>query len=339
MQSKSRSSILVAFLQHYPVACKPLLKTWPAWVAALTMLPLLGTCSAGAAPHTKHLTKNKASHAQPVAQGTRLFATGAVDPATSSVKAVSADNRFTWVRVQPTTLIVQAGRHMEPGAITEGDKLLCQGAWVDDAWGPIFQAKRVEIIGRISDAGLQEKVAAACRSVAQSGPGGSGGSSFSQADTGGAVDRQGQDLQDYLAALQDRYDALDQAKQVLVDQISQANGSDLFENKADRAFYGDHTDFRKNFEQTRQDYNTALDRLSSISPVPPAMSKADGLVKQSCSTFRVFSSMVHDDYARISVGAENRYYVRDLLKKYAEGTDLFNQATSETKRVVDNFTR
>ena len=126
---------------------------------------------------------------------------------------------------------------------------------------------------------------------------------------------------------------------MLVDQISQADGSDLFDNKADRAFYGDHRDFRKNFEQARQDYNTALDRLSNISPIPPAMSKADGLVKQSCNRFRGFSSMAHDDYARISVGAENRYYVRDLLKMYGEGTDLFNQATAETKRVVDSSTR
>ena len=113
------------------------------------------------------------------------------------------NNHFTWVRVQPTTLVVQAGRRVEPKSIGEGDKLLCQGTWVNDAWGPIFQAKRVEIIGRISDAGLQERVAAACQNIAHSGSSGSDGSSFSEANTGSAVDRQGQDLQDYLAALQD----------------------------------------------------------------------------------------------------------------------------------------
>ena len=153
------------------------------------------------------------------------------------------------------------------------------------------------------------------------------------------MDRQSQDLQDYMAALSDRYDAMDQAKQALVYQIGQSDGIDLHENKAGRLFYGDHTNYKKEFEQARQDYEAALERLGNISPVPPAMSKADGLVKESCAKFQGFSSLVHDDYDRISVGAENRYYVRDLLKKYGEGTDLFNQALAETKRVVDNHTR
>ena len=52
--------------------------------------------------------------------------------------------------------------------IVEGDKLLCQGIWVDDAWGPIYQSKRVEIIGNVGDEGLRSRVAAACQAIQDS---------------------------------------------------------------------------------------------------------------------------------------------------------------------------
>ncbi len=246
----------------------------PALALTFTILPLLGSASAQAAPNAKHLARSKAGHAQAASLGTRLVATGTIDAATSSLKAVSADNHFTWVRLQPATLVVQAGRRLTPGSITKGDKLVCRGIWVDDAWGPIFEAKRVEIIGHISDAGLQEKIAAACQSVTDGGSTASGGSSFIHSDVGD-TERQGSNQQDYPSALEDRFEALDQAKQALWEQVDQSNGCQQAESVVNRKATGDDRDLRKDFEQARQNFDAAVDRLANISPVPSDMSVAN----------------------------------------------------------------
>jgi hypothetical protein len=292
---------------------------------SLIILPMLSAGSVDAASPAKHRPKSKSIHAQPATQGTRLFATGGLDPTTSSIKAVSADNHFTWMRVQPTTLVVQAGRHMEPGAITEGDKLLCQGAWVDDSWGPVFQAKRVEIIGRISEVGLQEKVAAACQSVADSGSrrsGGAGESSFGKVNTDNLVNRQAQELQDYQTSLQERSDAVDRGKAKLMDQIEKAST------------LGYDRQFEASFTQARGDYESALDKLASIRPIPPAMSKANALAQQGVSSYRQESSLWARFYRTIALGQDDQILVKKRIKLFDEGTRFIDAAISESKKVV-----
>lgn len=294
-----------------------------------TILPLLGTASTQAAPNAKHPVGNRNGHAQAASPGTRLVATGPIDTATSSLKAVSADNHFTWMRVQPATLVVQAGRRLTPGSITEGDKLLCRGAWVNDAWGPVFEAKRVEIIGHISDAGLQEKVAAACQSVTDGGSAASNGSSFSQSDAGDAQQK-GNNQQDYPSALEDRFEALDQAKQALWEQVDQSNGCQLPMARQDRAATGDDRDLRKDFEQARQNFDAAVDRLANISPVPSDMSLANLHVSQSCASFRKFSDDIHVNYPQITVGVDEDH-LRIWLVNYNEGMRLSRKAIAEIK--------
>ena len=170
MNQERKSSIPVVSLLRRSRSIKPYWKLWPVWVAAFTLLSSLGTGSAGAAPHAKNTTKNKTNHAKPVAQETRLFATGTVDPATSTIKAVTTDNRFTWLHLLADASVIQGGKNSTADAIGEGNKLSCQGKWVDDAWGPVFQANRVEIMGNIGDASLRQKVAAACQAIQGASP-------------------------------------------------------------------------------------------------------------------------------------------------------------------------
>ena len=281
--------------------------------------------SVSAASHVKATAHNKISQVSSPAPGTRLIATGAIDLATSSVKAISANNRFTWVRVQSTTIVVQAGRRLGPESISEGDKLLCQGAWVDDAWGPVFQAKRVEIIGRIGDVGMQEKVAAACQSVADSGSrrsGGSGELSFGKVNTDNLVNRQAQELQDYQTSLQERSDAVDQAKTKLMDQVEKAGTLGY-----DRQFEAD-------FNQAKGDYDAALDSLTNIRPVPPAMSRANSLARQGVSSYRQESSLWARFYRAIALGQDDQILVKRRIKLFDEGTRLIDAAISESKKVV-----
>ena len=323
----SRGSTTYAPTTFYP-ACEVERNTWPIWVVAFTMLTLLGASSVQAASNAKHTARNRTSHAQVASPGTRMVATGTIDAATSSLKAVSADNHFTWVRVTPATLVVQAGRRLAPGSIAEGDKLLCRGGWVDDAWGPIFEAKRVEIIGHISDTGLQEKVAAACQSVTDGGSA-SGGLSLSQADAGD-TERQGSNQQDYPSALEERFEALDQAKQALWEQVDQSNGCQSAENRRDRAATGDDRDLRKDFEQARQNFDAAVDRLGNISPIPGDMSLANLHVSQSCASFRKFSDDIRANYSQITVGVDEDH-LRIWLVDYNEGMRLSRKAIAEVK--------
>ena len=310
-----------------------------------TILSLLGTGNAGAVPHAKNTAKNKTNHARPAAQGTRLFATGAVDPATSTVKAITADNRFTWIRLTPTTLVIQGGKRITSGVIGEGDKLLCRGIWMNDAWGPVFQARQVEVIGSIGDTGLQAKVAAACQHVAQNGPAEAGGSAFSHAEAGGsppsqaddvAVDQQRQDLQDYLSALNDRTSALEQAKQALSDARDQCEGSELSSNIVERRYVGDNRDLKKIFDQAQQDFDTAVDRLGNITPVPSTMSRANAMVTQSCTSYHQFSQDVQDDYIRLSLGHEERVINLRILKEWNNATSQLNEAVAEAGRAAHN---
>ncbi len=187
------------------------LKTLSA-VAAVMLLSLLGAGNVSAAHYPKTLLRTKTTHARPATLGTRLVATGSVNPDTSSIKAISTDNHFTWIYLTPVTIIVQGGRPVTPGSIGEGDKLICQGTWVDDAWGPIYQAKRVEVIGSIGASALQEKVAAACQHIAQDGSGMASGSESDQVDGSDMSKRQGQEYVDYIDAVQSRYAALKDAK-------------------------------------------------------------------------------------------------------------------------------
>lgn len=296
-------------------------------VLTLTILPLIVGSSVGAASHPKLTARTKASHSRPAAQGTRLFATGAVNRDTSTVKAISADNRFTFVNLTPTTIIIQGGKSVTPDAITEGNKLLCQGIWVDDAWGPVFQAKRIEIIGSIGDIALQAKVAAACQRAAQDSSGGAGGSGFSQADDSGMVDRQKQALQDYTDAYQSKYDAQDDARQALFNEFDKAKG------------LGYDPDSERDFVKAAQDFNTTLDRLESISPVPASMSKTNDLVKQGCSAYREWSRLLSQHYRRAAAGYDNEYLMKDRIKKSAEAAKLFDQAFAEFKHGVDDTVR
>lgn len=291
-------------------------------ILALTILPLLTTGEAHAAPHVKHAAKVR--HARPATQGTRLVATGSVDPNTSSVKAVSADNRFTWVQVQPTTLVVQAGKRITVGDIGEGDKLLCQGEWVDDAWGPMFRAKRVEIIGRISDAGLQEKVAVACQSASQSDGAGSAGSGFGQTDTGARQLRQLTDLDPFVNAFQSRYDAMAEAQKDVLNQFA----------KAERLGYD--PSFEEDFEKSRQNLNSALSSLDNITPVPPSMSKTNSLIQQGCSAYREWSNLMQQHYRMGAFGTDNGYMVREEVKQSDKAAQLFDQALEESKSGIDN---
>jgi hypothetical protein len=101
-------------------------KAWAIWGAAFAMLSAVGTGGADAMPHAKN-THKKASGFQPVARGTRLFTTEAVNPDTASVKAITGDNRFTWIQMPANVVIVQGGKTATVDAIGEGSKVSCQG--------------------------------------------------------------------------------------------------------------------------------------------------------------------------------------------------------------------
>lgn len=316
-----------------------LLTSQVAAVLAMTTVPLLVAGSVSAAPHIKKVPKNKISRTQPAAQGTRLIATGAVNPDNSSIKAISADNRFTWVHLTPTTLIVQGGRRVSPGSIGEGDKLICQGSWVDDAWGPIYQAKRVEVIGGVGETALQEKVAAACQRIASSGPSASGGSGSSGADQGqdensSPVDRQKQPLQKYVSELQENMSAIAQAEQALSDAREQCEGSENASSRFQRAYAGDHTDLKKNFDDALSSFNAAVDKLSNMKSVPTSMNGIESSVLQSCRSYRQYSDDVKEDYSRLSHGGEEPTISLGILKEWNDGTNGLNEAISEARKAA-----
>lgn len=280
-----------------------------------------------AASHIKNAPKNKTSRARPAAQGTRLVATGTVNPDNSSIKAISADNRFTWVHLTPTTLIVQGGRCVTPGSIGEGDKLICQGTWVDDAWGPIYQAKRVEVIGTVGEVALQGKVAAACQRIAQDDSGRTGSAGNKQADTGVAESPQFGALKDYSAQWDNKYAAEETARQVLWEQVKKAEN------------LGYDPVFERDFDNAKRDFDAALGQLDSISPVPPSMSMTNDSIQKGCSAYRQWADLLRQDYRQIATGHDNDYMTRDRVEKANQATKLFDEAMSKFKQKVDETVR
>jgi len=93
----------------------------------------------------------------------------------------------------------------------------------------------------------------------------------------------------------------------------------------------------KDFQSARHDFDAATDSLASISPVPPAMTKADDLIKESCSAWHGFSFRLNQDYSRIFGGDETESYSKDVMAKYDEGTHLFDEAVVETGHVADSY--
>lgn len=295
--------------------------------AAFAALSLLGASNVSAAPHAKNLLRTKTNNARPVAPGTRLIATGTINPDTSSIKAISTDNRFTWVHLTPATLIVQGSRHVTPGSIGEGDKLICQGSWVDDAWGPIYQATRVEVIGTVGVATLQAKVAAACQRIAQDGSGSAGSAGDEQADTSVSASPQFGALKSYSAEYDSKYAAEETTRQALWDQVKKAES------------LGYDPAFERDFDNARQDFNAALGQLDSISPVPSSMSETNDSIQKGCSAYRKWADLLRQDYRQIATGHDNDYMTRDRVEKTDEATKLFDEASAEFKHGVDETVR
>ncbi len=267
-------------------------RAWAVWTAAFAMLSLLGTGSADATPHAKS-THKKASGFQPVARETRLFTTGAVNLDTASVKAITGDNRFTWIQMPANVVIVQGGKTATVDAISEGSKLSCQGKWVDDAWGPIFQASRIEILGNIGGTSLQQKVAAACQAIQGTSQSNSGG------DTG--------DPEPSSAATTADLDADTTNLDAETDQLKIYNeASDVRREAANRAFdemncLGDAAEndpamrhkpaaVRAMRDAVAQ-YKQALDAEDSLTPIPPALRLSEEFARRANQQERVYANL------------------------------------------------
>ena len=298
MESKLRSPIFAA-LRRSPNHYNTRTNIWPIWVAAFTMLALLGIGSVGAAPVAKSTTKNKANHARSTAPGTRLFATGAVDPATSTVKAITADNRFTWIHLPADALIVQGGKNTTADAIGEGNKLSCQGKWVDDAWGPVFQAKRVEILGNIGDESLREKVAAACQAIQGTSQSASAARSDAYNDAAASVsssDNTTATLNAETASLNaetDELKAYNDASNARQEVASRA--FDEMNRLADAAESNPTMRHRPAALKAMRDavvkYKQALDAEDAVAPVPPLLRVAEEFDRRANQQQKVYADL------------------------------------------------
>ena len=301
-------------------------------VLTFTILTLLGTGSVNAAPHAKNAVKNKTNHAQPASQGTWLFATGTVDPVTSTVKAITADNRFTWIRLPADALVIQGGKKTTTDAIGEGNKLLCQGKWVDDAWGPVFQASRIEIMGNIGDASLSQKVAAACQAIQ-----GTSQSSAQQPDadndmTAPATDSDAridstEDIEAKNADLKANTDELEAYNNAADPRRAvAAHYSDEVERLGDAA-YRDPT-LRHNpmaleaMQNAVTKYKNALDALDSLAPVPPVARTSEMYEHQGHQQGKVYADLRLQYF-----GLKSRHGL-ELMKQALEKAAVMYQAAS-----------
>jgi len=260
------------------------IKIRPAWVAASIMLASLGISNVGASPVARNPVKNKTSHAQPAAQGTRLFATGAVDPETSTLKAITSDNRFTWIHLPADVLIVQGGKNIIVDAVGEGDKLLCQGKWIDDAWGPVFQAKRVEILGNVGGGSLQEKIAAACQAVqGTSRPASSPDDDPITHKTGSSREADdAESLAAYVDASCDRSDAADRAFTEM-DHLADAADSNPAARHNPQAVGA--------IKDAVAKYKQALDLAHSLAPVPLVLRSEEEYERQRDQQMKLYADL------------------------------------------------
>ena len=267
-------------------------RAWTFWIAAFAVLSPLGIGSADATPHAKN-TRRKADHLQPVAQGTRLFTTGAVNPNTASVKAITGDNRFTWIQIPANVVIVQGGKPATADAIGEGSKVSCQGKWVDDAWGPVFQASRIEILGNIGETSLQQKVAAACQAIqgtSQSNPGDDTGdpepnSAATPADLNvdtANLNAETDQLKIYNEASDMRRDAANRA----FDELNRLG--DAAEN--DPAMRHRPAAVRAMRDAVAQ-YKQALDAEDSIAPIPPVLRVSEEFSRRSNQQHKIYADL------------------------------------------------
>lgn len=248
------------------------------------MLALLGVGSAGAAPRATSTAKNRANHARPAAEGTRLFATGAVDPTTSSVKAITADNHFIWIHLPADALIVQGGKNTTAEAIGEGNKLSCEGKWVDDAWGPVFEAKRVEILGSIGGGDLQEKIAAACQAVqGTSRPASIPNDDTTTRKTGTNGEAHDADnLAAYVDASCDRSDAADRAFTEM-DRLADAADSNPAVRHNPQAIGA--------IKDAVAKYKQALDSAHSLAPVPLVLRNEEEYERQRDQQMKLYADL------------------------------------------------
>ena len=285
-----------------------------------TILSLLGTGNAGAVPHAKNTAKNKTNHARPAAQGTRLFTTGAVDPATSTVKAITSDNRFTWIHLSADVLIVQGGKNTTADAIGEGNKLSCQGKWGDDAWGPVFQASRIEILGNIGDASLSQKVAAACQAIQ-----GTSQSFAQQPDADNDMTTPATDNDARTADLNANADELEAYNNAAAPRRAvAARHSDEVDRLGDAA-YRDPT-LRHNpmalkaMQNAVTKYKNALDALDSLAPVPRVARTAEMYEHQGDQQKKVYADLRLQYF-----GLKSRHGL-ELMKQALEKSAVMYQA-------------
>lgn len=265
---------------------------WAIWIAAFAMLSAVGTGGADATPHAKN-THKKASGFQSVARETRLFATGAVNPDTASVKAITGDNRFTWIQIPATVVIVQGGKSATADAIGEGSKLSCQGKWVDDAWGPVFQASRIEILGNIGGMILQQKVAAACQAIhgtSQSNFGGDAGDPEPiSAATTTDLDANTADLNaetDQLKIYNEASDTRREAANRAFDELNRLG--DAAEN--DPAMRHRPAAVRAMRDAVAQ-YKQALDAEDSLAPIPSVLRVSEEFARRASQQNRVYANL------------------------------------------------
>ena len=243
----------------------------------IACLALHSAAVAHGAEHTNVMAKSKQimQTAHSTALTTRVFATGRFDAATSTIKIITNDNHFAWIVLPVNVIVVQGGKSATGEAIQEGDKLLCQGGWLDDGWGPTFQAAHVEIVGSIGDAKLQAKVAAACQAIQDSSRTGSfqPEDNDNSASAASADDAKDSDL----SKNADEIEAYNNA--VAPRQAAVSRGFAEVERLADAA-YSDSTLQHnpaavKAMRSAVTRYKRALDAVDSLAPVPPMLRNAE----------------------------------------------------------------
>lgn len=294
----------------------------------ITGLALLSVAPSHAAKHTKAKQVTHTAHS--AAAVTRVFATGSFDPATATVKVITSDNRFAWVHISPNTVVLRGGKRVGAETIQEDDKLLCQGAWIDDQGSLTLRVTSVKIIGQISYGGLHDKIAAACQNATEGSDAGNRVASAETPDAtvssagGGEVVSEDsvktKQLSAYTDEMESRINLADKKLNHVIDIFNE--GTD---NARGYSFLKDR------MNQAITDSDSAFNSLQSIPNVPSSMSSANDQLIQSCRRHRDYLNLAQKLFPSFCVGHPSAQLFDMLNEPLIEGNELQKEAYQQAQ--------
>lgn len=290
-----------------------------------------------ATPKSKHIIHTGAHSTAPM---TCVFATGTFDPANSTVKVITSENRFAWIHIAPSVVVMRGSKRVGAETIQEDDKIVCQGLWVDDGGSLTLRATSVKITGQISYGSLHDKIAAACQNITEDSGSRERVASVDDfapnaptaADEGAASEAsvKSQAVLTYIDEMSTQVNAVDHAMTIATEIL-------------DERTYLHYGDLKARWDKNSRDCSASMSKLCNIYPVPREMFRASSHIRQSCVKYNDFLALGDEYFATICCiqfdGRTSDHYKKIVCAPLFEGDELQEQAIHEIKQAVTDKPR